>query len=248
MSDPIAFSLQMIDAEHRHEPAATRRGLIVGAGAALAGLGLLKLPGTAAAAPSGKLMGDPQEILNTAASVEVLATCINTIAHERGLGGDDVTKRNIAAAGRHELEHHNQLVNRFGAKPADYRVWIPDAVFASRTSLLRAVQNGDGIFINIYLIATTVFGNAGNGRVARASAEIMGVEAVHGRWPASRSVCSATTARTSASASPRPPSRPQTWDGPASRRSPRPSPAWRPPASASAARPKRPEPSTISVS
>lgn len=178
MSDAIAKSLQTIDEEHAEQPAATRRRFVAGAAATLGGLGLLGMP-EFAGATSSKLRGNPQEILSTAASVEVLATCINTIAHERGLGEDDFTRRNIAAAGRHELLHHDELVRLFGACPVSYRVWIPDAVFASRTNLLRAVQNGDGIFINIYLIATTVFGNRGNGKVARWASETMGVEAVH---------------------------------------------------------------------
>jgi hypothetical protein len=178
MSDPIAYSLETLDDLHAGESASTRRQVVAGAAAALGGLGLLALPGVADATPH-RIKGRPQEILNTAASVEVLATCINTIAHERGLGEDETTKRNIAAAGRHELLHHDQLVERFGAVPASYHVYIPDAVFASRTNLLRAVQNGDGIFINLYLIATTVFGNRGNGTVARWASETMGVEAVH---------------------------------------------------------------------
>ena len=38
---------------------------------------------------------------------------------------------------------------------------------------------GDTLFVNAYLLATTVFGNRRNGRLARISAEFMGVEAVH---------------------------------------------------------------------
>ena len=57
--------------------------------------------------------------------------------------------------------------------------WIPDAVFASPAALLSTLEVGDQIFINAYLIATTVFGNRGNGQLARIASEFMGVEMVH---------------------------------------------------------------------
>jgi hypothetical protein len=182
MSDALNTAYESIDRGHAAEPPATRRAFVAGAAATLGSMGLLGLPDLADARRRGgghRLRGDLQEVLNVAASVEVLATCINTIAHERGTAGDEVTRYNVAAAGRHELLHHDELVADFGARPVATRVWIPDAIFASRTNLLRAVQNGDGIFINIYLIATTLAGQRGNGRLARAASEIMGVEAVH---------------------------------------------------------------------
>lgn len=186
MSDALNDAYDSIDRSHADRDAATRRRFVAGAAATIGSMGLLGLPDMADArhrrarrAGAPELRGNLQEILNVAASVEVLATCINTLAHERGTAGDEVTKRNVAAAGRHELLHHDELVQDFGARPVATRVFIPDAIFASRTNLLRAVQNGDGIFINIYLIATTIAGQRGNGRLARAASEIMGVEAVH---------------------------------------------------------------------
>lgn len=185
VSDALNRAYDHIDRSHSHRDAATRRNFVAGAAATIGGMGLLGVADVAAARDlphrrsRPEFTGNLQEILNTAASVEVLATCINTLAHERGTGEDDVTKRNVAAAGRHELLHHDELVSEFGARPVATRVWIPDAIFASKTNLLRAVQNGDGIFINIYLIMTTIAAQRGNGLLARAASEIMGVEAVH---------------------------------------------------------------------
>lgn len=184
MSDALNQAYDSIDRAHADRDANTRRKFVAGAAATVGSMGLLGLPGSAEAygnrrGPRKEFRGDLQEILNIAASVEVLATCINTLAFEKGTAEDEVTKFNVAAAGRHELLHHDELVSDFGARPIATRVYIPDAIFASRTNLLRAVQNGDGIFINIYLIATTIAGQRGNGRLARAASEIMGVEAVH---------------------------------------------------------------------
>ncbi len=188
MSDALNQAYESIDRANAGEDAATRRKFVAGAAATIGGMGLLGLIDVAEARGKKSLKqsshrpefrGNLQEILNVAASVEVLATCINTLAFEKGTAGDEVTKYNVAAAGRHELLHHDELVADFGAKPIATRVYIPDAIFASRTSLLKAVQNGDGIFINIYLIATTIAAQRGNGRLARAASEIMGVEAVH---------------------------------------------------------------------
>ena len=68
------------------------------------------------------------------------------------------------------------IVNTVGFE-AD--IWIPDAVFADRTSFLSTLEVGDQIFCNAYLIGTAAFGFAGLGQQAVVAAEFMGVEAVH---------------------------------------------------------------------
>ena len=178
MSEETRLAFEAIEREHAHESAATRRRFVAGAAATLGGMGVLgALPGVALA--HGKPRGDdPQTILNVAATAEVLATIVNTIGWERGLGGDDVTQRNIKAAAREELIHYRRLV-KYGAKAVTKRIWVPDAVFASRTGLLSTLEVGDQIFVNAYLLATRTFGNAGNGALATTAAEFMGVEAVH---------------------------------------------------------------------
>jgi len=157
----------------RHTRAGFLRRAGVGAGALVGGGALLgALPGTALAA------NDTQTILNVAASAEVLATIVNTVGFELGLGGDAVTQRNIKAAAREELIHYQVLVAT-GGTPASKMVWVPDAVFSNRTSFLSTLEVGDQIFVNAYLIATQTFGNAGNGTLAQVTAEFMGVEGVH---------------------------------------------------------------------
>lgn len=182
MSETLNTASQTIDDLNGERPAATRRALVGGAAAALGGLGLLGIPERVmgAEARAAKHRTDPQAILNIAATAEVLATVINTIGFERGLGGDAVTQANLAAAAREELIHYQVLTSRaVGGRELTKRVWLPDAVFANRTSFLNAVQVGDTVFVNAYLIATTVFGNRGNGRLARITSEFMGVELVH---------------------------------------------------------------------
>ncbi len=166
--------LNTVDRTVADQPATSRRQFVTRTAATLGGLGLLGMPGIASAASSNSV----QTILNVATTAEVLATIVNTVGHQKGLGGDAVTKRNIAAAAREELVHE-RVLESFGGKAASKRIWVPDAVFANRTNLLNTLQVGDQIFVNAYLVATKAFGNRGEGELATIAAEFMGVEAVH---------------------------------------------------------------------
>lgn len=162
--------------EAAHTRASLLRKAGVGAGALV---GAAMLGPASAFGQSGRLAAnDTQTILNVAASAEVLATIVNTVGWERGLGGDAVTQRNVKAAAREELIHYQVLVAS-GGTPASKKIWIPDAVFANRTNFLSTLEVGDQIFINAYLVGTLTFGNAGNGTLALITAEFMGAEAVH---------------------------------------------------------------------
>jgi hypothetical protein len=177
MSDELNLVYESIDRTHAGESAQTRRRFVAQAAATLGGLGLLGgLPALAKA--DGGFGDDPQTILNVAATAEVLATIVNTVGWQKGLGGDAVTQRNIATAAREELIHY-QVLKSLGASELTQRIWVPDAVFANRTNLLNTLQVGDQIFINAYLIGTRVFSSLGNTDAAVYAAEIMGVEAVH---------------------------------------------------------------------
>ena len=126
----------------------------------------------------------PENIVNIAATAEVLATIVNTVGFERlGSQMDATTRANIEAAAREELIHYQVLTsNAVGAKEVTRRIWVPDAVFASREGLLNTLVAGDQIFINAYLLGITVFARAGGlagSRFARIAAEFMGAEAVH---------------------------------------------------------------------
>lgn len=156
------------------ESAHSRRKFIAGTAATLGGMGLAGLAPAIAQASDNTA----ENILNVAATAEVLATIVNTVGAERHLGGDPWTQRNIKAAAREELLHYDTL-KAVGGKTLTTRIWVPDAVFASRENLLNTLQVGDQIFINAYLIGTVTWGNQGNGALAATAAEFMGVEAVH---------------------------------------------------------------------
>ncbi len=192
MSDSLNLVYKTIDEQHAGESAATRRQVVAGAAATLGSLGLLGLPAISDA--RSRTNNTPKNILNVAATAEVLATIVNTVGSVGGQGsqrfqnavdltdpsGPQVTKRNVMAAAREELVHYNVLVSRgVGGKALTTRIWVPDKVFSSRKNLLEALEVGDQIFMNAYLIGTTVFGNAGKGTLARVAAEFMGVESVH---------------------------------------------------------------------
>jgi hypothetical protein len=173
-----------IDEQHRDRPAATRRQLVAGAAAALGGMGVLGMATDAfAQGPKATGPNTPENILNIAATAEVLATIVNTVGPEKVTNLDAVTRANIQAAAREELIHYQVLTSSaVGATAVTKRIWVPDAVFASREALLGTLVVGDQIFINAYLLGGTVFarqGGVSGSRFARYAAEFMGVEAVH---------------------------------------------------------------------
>jgi len=175
MAEALNIAFDAIDDEHAEESATTRRKLVAGAAGTIGGMGLLGLLNT----EDAMAKNDAQTILNIAATAEVLATIVNTVGGERLAGQlDAVTLANIQAAAREELIHFDVL-RSIGGRPATRKIWVPDAVFASKAGLLNALVTGDQIFINAYLIGTTAFAKAGKARLARFTGEFMGAEAVH---------------------------------------------------------------------
>ena len=182
MSEALNVAYSAIDEQHAGESALSRRKLVGGAAASLGSLGLLGLVNDDAWAAKAA-RNTPQNILNIAATAEVLATIVNTVGAERLATqlGTDETLANVRAAAREELIHFNVL-RSVGGKPLTKRIFVPNAVFASRESLLNTLEVGDQIFINAYLIGTTSFATAGgrkNAKFARFTGEFMGAEAVH---------------------------------------------------------------------
>ena len=176
MSEGINLVYETIDQQHSDKSASTRRQLVAGAAATLGGLGLLGLVDTAKADYRYNTL---EKILPIAATAEVLAMIVNTVGAEQVDLKDKVTLRNVRAAAREELIHYKVLTEALGAKPLTKSIWVPDAVFASRTNLLSTLEVGDQIFVNAYLLGTITFGLAGLGQEAAIAAEFMGVEAVH---------------------------------------------------------------------
>ena len=184
--EEFTYVKQVIDEENRDKPAATRRQMIAGATAVVGGMGLLGAS-PAFAQLSGEGYDGPntaENILNIAATAEVLATIVNTVGPERvNLGPTE--RENIRAAALEEKIHYETLISdAVGARPVTKRIWVPDEVFNSQDSLLTTLVVGDQIFINAYLLAVTVFArpNAATivrSRFSRFAAEFMGAEAVH---------------------------------------------------------------------
>ena len=182
MSEALSITYDAIDQHHAEESALTRRKLVGGAAASLGTLGVLGLVNDDAWAAQAA-RNTPKTILNIAATAEVLATIVNTVGAERLANqlATDETLANVRAAAREELIHYNVLTS-VGGKPLTTKIWVPDAVFASRKGLLTTLEAGDQIFINAYLIGTTAFATAGgraNAKLARFTGEFMGAEAVH---------------------------------------------------------------------
>ncbi|MGH3995402.1 MAG: hypothetical protein ACRDSN_23415 [Pseudonocardiaceae bacterium] len=182
MSRPLEIAFDAIERSNADQDGLTRRRLVTGAGATLGGMGLLGLGGGVEKAMA---QNDPQTILHVAATAEVLATIVNTVGPEKIQRLDNkrkrldrVTLRNVKAAAREELIHYDVLKS-IGAQEITKRIWVPDAVFANKRGLLKALEVGDQIFINAYLIGTTAFADAGLAAEARYTGEFMGVEAVH---------------------------------------------------------------------
>lgn len=175
MSDGLEVIQRTLESEAADVPERTRRQFVGRAAVAVGGLGLAGVLPGAALASNGQ--PDTQTILNVAASAEVLATIVNTVGWRRGLGGDRVTQRNIAAAAQEELRHYDVLAS-LGGKPASKLIWVPRSVFASRSNFLNTLVVGDQIFVNAYLIGVATFVKA-DPKLAAVPAEFMGAEAVH---------------------------------------------------------------------
>ena len=193
MPESLTPVYEAVDKAHAGLPVKSRRAMIASVAGLAGTVGLLGgFPGVASAgsrhwhhddeeshAHGCDKGDDPQTILNIAATAEVLATIVNTVGSEKGLfGSDKVTQRNVAAAAREELIHYNVLTS-VGAVPLTKSIWVPDGVFANASGLLNALQVGDQIFVNAYLLATLRFAQLGKPELAVTAAEFMGVEAVH---------------------------------------------------------------------
>ena len=187
MTDIISQAGQSIDTVFADESAATRRRFVGGVAGVLGSMGLLGAADAGAATGRGATHrrrhvgpNTPENILNVTATVEALATIINTVGAER-VALDPTTKANVQAAARHELIHY-EVLTATGGKALTTRFWIPDAFFASQPALLTRIVVGDTVFVNAYLLGTTVFARPNGGaspRLARIASEFMAVESVH---------------------------------------------------------------------
>jgi hypothetical protein len=185
MTEATNHLFETIDRQNSHESAHTRRTLVKTTGAALGSMGLLGLASSDAFG-SVKTASENSvaNITAVAATAEVLATIVNTVGPEK-LGNrlDAVTRRNIRAAAQQEKNHYELLTSSaVGGRAVTKTIYVPDEVFASPANLLTTLVVGDQVFINAYLLATTVFARQGTlkgSQFARYTSEIMAIEAVH---------------------------------------------------------------------
>lgn len=168
-------------------PRGTRRWLLertaVGAAGVAAG-GALD-PAGAALAKGGRRYSSISAFGTVAVTTEALTvTLLTEVLRRANLNsvpaGDLAVFEGAYAA---EVDHF-----RFTRKywnPTTTKFWIPDGFFGGSgntldlTALGMALVAGETLFVNLYLIGVTAFAQAGNGRFARFSAEIAGVESEH---------------------------------------------------------------------
>lgn len=151
----------------------TRRQLLVRAAATTAALSAIG-PAAASAATSGD---SPNTLTNQATTIEALAVTLLTALLKNPPAGvskfADILKANITA----EYDHYEAL-SVIGGRSKTDRFWIPDAYFEP-ANVFPTLEIAETLFVNLYLIATTVFTNHGSPTNARYAAEIAGVEAQH---------------------------------------------------------------------
>jgi hypothetical protein len=160
-----------------HPSATSRRQLLAASSAGVLAAALAAVPG-ASARPGRRHGGRVQEVLNVAATVEVLTTIVTTTALQK-LSLPQAAVDTVGAASREELDHYQVLTSQFGGRAATHRIWVPDAVFASPTALFQTLVVGEQICIDLYLVATTVWAESGSPFLARVGAELVGNEGVH---------------------------------------------------------------------
>jgi hypothetical protein len=177
MIEPVQSTTAQTTATDVAPRGRSRRELLLAGGAGALGAALLGAPGAVAYGGRGQ-RGQTQQALNVAATVEVLTTIATTTALQK-LSLPQAAIDTVGAASREELDHYFVLTRQFGARAATHRIWIPDAVFASPTSLFTTLVVGEQICINMYLVDTTIWAQNGLIDLARAGAELVGNEGVH---------------------------------------------------------------------
>lgn len=136
----------------------------------------------AAATPLGRALAKsaadtPQDVGTTAVTAEALA--VTYLTELIGRLGSKLGKAQLPlkAANQAEQDHYTFL-SKAGFTPQTTKFWIPDAAF-DPAKVAATIEVLETVFVNAYLIGTTVFANAKSDTLARYAAEIAGVEAEH---------------------------------------------------------------------
>jgi hypothetical protein len=155
-------------------PRLTRRTLLATAGAAAA---TAAVPGVAFG--RGFAHTDAISDLGTAAvTAEALAvTYLSTIIVNVGGKFPADVGMVLKAANTAEQDHY-EFLSGAGFKPLTTKFWIPDAAFVPQ-NIAPLIEYFEQIFVNAYLVGTTLFAGAGKADLARYTVEIGAVEAEH---------------------------------------------------------------------
>ncbi|HEY3550530.1 MAG TPA: ferritin-like domain-containing protein [Gaiellaceae bacterium] len=136
----------------------------------------------AAATPLGRALAKsaadtPQDVGTTAVTAEALA--VTYLTELIGRLGSKLGKaeKPLKAANQAEQDHY-LFLSKAGFAPQTTKFWIPDAAF-DPAKVAPTIEVLETVFVNAYLIGTTVFAKAKNDQLARYAAEICGVEAEH---------------------------------------------------------------------
>lgn len=136
----------------------------------------------AAATPLGRALAKsaadtPQDVGTTAVTAEALAVTYLTELIGRLGSGLGKAELPLKAANQAEQDHY-AFLSKAGFTPQTTKFWIPDAAF-DPTKVAATIETLETVFVNAYLIGTTVFATAKSDQLARYAAEIAGVEAEH---------------------------------------------------------------------
>lgn len=153
----------------------TRRSILQYAAVGAAAVGAMGPAGRAFAATGGDTIAD---VINTAITAEELAiTYLTGLIENVSANPVGKFKEVLKAANAAEVDHYKALKG-LGAKPLTSKFWAPDAIFKPE-NVFPTLEVVEALFVNAYLIGTTVFANAGKADFARYAGEILGVEAQH---------------------------------------------------------------------
>lgn len=155
-------------------PHLTRRALLMSAGAAAAAAAF-----PAVGLAKGAARSDAVSDLGTAAvTAEALAvTYLSTVIVNVGSTFPADVQAVLKAANQAEQDHYDFLSGA-GFKPLTTKFWIPDIAFVPQ-NVAPLIEYFEEIFVNAYLVGTTVFAGLGMADLARYTVEIGGVEAEH---------------------------------------------------------------------
>ena len=170
-------------------PSHSRRALLqrTAAGALAAGVASIAAPAALGASRTSNA-DSVQSVLDTAITAEALAVAfldelIKRLSTGGSLAGKPASQSPLIdvlrAAGAAEFDHFAALQS-LGAKPLATQVFIPDALFGDGgVKTFQNIELFEALFVNAYLVAITVFGDANQGKFARYAGEILGTEAEH---------------------------------------------------------------------